>query len=123
MLLDDSSNLTEQILTENLIILEDLSSIYRRLTNLPPEQCSKYELIDLSNISKYWMMLIFSINRRELIEPLNSIIAERRSFIENIVGDTQLNAECAKLLYPPKIAEQTYVPLTQYALSGAFAIL
>jgi hypothetical protein len=54
---------------------------------------------------------------------MTMVVNERLLFIQNIVGDTQLNSECKKHIEPPHIAEPTYVPLTVRAFSGAFMLL
>jgi hypothetical protein len=120
----DSSklNIMYEIEHVNAIVFEELSTIHYRLGKLPPSECGKYVVIELSEMSTYSMSIMLRHARRDILESLNVIIAERLTFISGLVEHIQMSDECHKLIYPPTTPEPRFVRLSLSALSGAFAM-
>jgi hypothetical protein len=116
-------DLTNNISNQNGIFLHEIDIINDMLSKLPPNECANYDIIDLPEIMPLWVCLTLRNERRDLLKPLNIIIAERMNFINNLLDKPPLSEECMKHIYPPENAETSYVPLSIYSLSGAFAVL
>jgi hypothetical protein len=116
-------DLPGNIINDNGIYLDEIGLITRELSLLPPNECVNYDVIDVSDIMPAWICMVVRNERRDLLEPLSVIIAERLDFINNIMDKPQMSEECMKHIYPPEKAETRFVPLSIYSLSGAFAVL
>jgi hypothetical protein len=93
------------------------------LAQLPPSECANYELVELDSVASYWTSLVLRKERHDVLESLNVIVAERMDFVKQLLDDSQLSDECREYIYPPHIAQPTFVPLTMYTLSGAFVLV
>jgi hypothetical protein len=118
-----TADLRKNIVNENGILLDDIDIIMQRLSQLPPNECANYVVIDVPDILPMWMGLVLRNERRDLLEPINFIIAERMDFINNLLNKPHISKECHNHIYPPDNAETRFIPLSMYSLSGAFAVL
>src|SRR6185369_9635295 len=69
--------------------------------------------------------MVITKYRKDLLEPLNVIVAERLSFVEQVADDFEnfhMDKTCTKALFPEKLTAPTFVRINFYALSGAFMI-
>jgi hypothetical protein len=116
-------DLRKDICDDNGVYLHEISMIIKELSQLPSRECANYDVINIPDMMPIWMCLQLRNERRDLLESLSVIIAERRNFINDIADKPQMSEECKNHIYPPEKAETRFVPLTIYTLSGAFAVL
>jgi hypothetical protein len=113
----------KDVIDKNVIIIVDIPTIYQLLSQLDPHECAKYVIIELPQIVPAWMTLAVRKERRDLLEALNVIVAERMNFIDDLIDENALTDECRNHIYPPNIPEQKFTPLTFYTLSGTFFLV
>jgi hypothetical protein len=119
----EKANIMEQIVNERSILIEELAVIKQRLSRLPPSECANYVIVDVPEMIPYWMTIRLDRTRRDILERLNVIVAERMNFISELIDKNQMDEECRNHIYPPHIVEPRFIPLNMYKLSGAFVLL
>ncbi len=119
----DNPDNYELINSSRTIIFENIMSINQRLSKLAPSSCGDFSVIELTELVPSWMSLVLSKRRRDSLDSLNVIVAERMDYITNLMDGTQLKDECREHIYPSNDQEMKFVPLNVYALSGAFALI
>jgi hypothetical protein len=118
----DKIGVIHKVKTGEAIIIEELEDIHFRLSELPPAECANFAIVELNEITSYGMTLMLNKQRVDLLEPLNVIVAERINYVTNLINKYQMSDECRENIYHTTIAEPTFVPLSMYTLSGAFAL-
>jgi hypothetical protein len=118
-----SDEIIDKIKYKDAILIEELASINYRLSKLQATECAHYVVVELKDMSTYWLALILRQNRRETLESLNVIVAERMDFVTKLVQEIQMSDECRKYIYPPNSPEPRYVALSIYTISGYFALI
>jgi hypothetical protein len=113
----------KDVIDKNVIIIVDIPTIHQLLSQLDPNECAKYVVIELPQIVPAWLTLMLHEERRDLQETLNAIVAERMNFIDDLIDQSLLTDECRNHIYPPNIPEQKFTPLSFYTLSSIFFIV
>ncbi len=116
------TNVIYELNTNNAIIVNVVSDLYKELSKLPSSECANNIVISLDEIPLKWATLILRKDSK-LLEPLNVIIAERYNYAQDILDKPQLPRECHELLFPLEKTMSSFVPLTLYTLSGSFTFL
>jgi hypothetical protein len=119
----DWQNWQNETAAGNLIIMAEMSVILHVLSYIKPEECSKYAIVELNEVGPAWATMMLNKKRRDLLEPLNVIVAERMNFVTQLLEKDKTNEECMKHIYPKNIAEPKFQQMTMYTLSGIFALL
>jgi hypothetical protein len=114
---------TEDILTRNAIIIEDVPSVHQRLSHLKSSECANYDVVELPEIVPSWVSLLIRKGRRDALEALNVVVAERMNFVYDLIDANALSNECRKHIYPSNSIEQKFTPLSIYTLSGTFFLI
>jgi hypothetical protein len=78
------------------------------LSNIPPEECSIYAVVDVREFGTYFATLSLHKERKYLLEHLNAIVAERMDFIDRLINKNQLKQECWNQIYPPSVIEPRF---------------
>jgi hypothetical protein len=116
-------HIMQDISNDNAILIEAISMINYRLSQLPPAECEHYVVVEVPEISPSWLAFGVHTRRKDLVEPMSVIVSERRDFVTNLIDKYQMSDECRNHIHPPIKQEPRYVPLNVYTLSGSFALL
>jgi hypothetical protein len=116
------SDMHDLILNNNAALLIERSVILFSLSELEPDMCALFTVVEVHEIIAYHAALILHKHRRDALEALNVVIAERQNFIDDLIHTKQLNDECRNHIFPPHVAEPRFLPLSMYTLSGTFVM-
>jgi hypothetical protein len=115
-------DLASSIIQGNGIMLDELTIITQRLSQLKPDECSQYVVVELDDIPPIWITLMLRKERRDILETLNVIVLERMNFIRRLITQTDMSDECKAHIFPPPVSDMRFVPLSLYTLGGAFTL-
>jgi hypothetical protein len=107
----------------NGIFIAAESAVLDLLSNIEPELCKKYVYKSFDDWTKTPIGLILRKERRNMLESMNAIVAERMSFVDDYIQSLSLNEKCREHLFPVYTSNPTYSSLKLVKVSGAFVFL
>jgi hypothetical protein len=108
---------------EHDILFAELSEIFELMSRNKPEDCANYAVFVLEEIDVHFVTWILRKERRDILETLNVIVAERMDFVTRLLEKNQLSDECRNHIFPPNVAEPRFKKMSMYTLSGVFTLL
>jgi hypothetical protein len=115
----NETRIFDMIDNKNAILLEDMNTMTSRLTRITPKKCASYTITPLTD-THVWYSLVLRKDRKDMLENLNAIVAQRYIFIDKFVDTFQLSDECRQKLHPAFTNDFRYVSIQLDTVSGAF---
>jgi hypothetical protein len=113
----------DAINTENGIYVHAESYLLHLLAKIEPHLCANYLYIPLDEWTRMYAGLIMRKERVDILEPMNVIVAERISFVDDYMQSLQMSEECRKHIFPVYTSDPKYSPLQLVKINGVFVFL
>jgi hypothetical protein len=120
---DRYGEVMKNIQKHNGIFIDAESVVLNELTKIEPELCKNYVYETFDDWTRIPSALIMRKERRNMLESMNVIVAERMSFVDNYVQSLTLNEKCREHLFPVYTSNPSYSSLKLAKLSGTFVFL
>jgi hypothetical protein len=107
----------------NAIFISTESDVLNLLFNIEPELCKNYVYTTFDDWAQTMSAVIIRKERKDMLESMNVIVAERMSYVDDYIQSLTLNKKCREHLFPIYTSNPTYSSLKLPKLSGPFAFL
>jgi hypothetical protein len=108
----------DAINTQNGIYIEGESAIRDVLREIPPHMCNNYVFMRIDEWARGVSALIMQKGRKEMLEEMNAIVAERMSYVDEYIRSFHIEPQCGNEIFYTHMPELTFAPL-QLAEIGA----
>jgi hypothetical protein len=112
------------IQTQNGIEFNSESVLLNYLNHIDPDLCESYVYVSLNEWAGMYHALIMNKGKREMLQNMNTIVAERMSFVDDYIQSYKLNEKCRKHIFPVYSPTPYYSgPLLLAGIGGPFVFL
>jgi hypothetical protein len=109
---------------EHGILFYSTDGLMNLLNKLPQNECENYVFITMNEWTPAYGALIMHKERVDMLESMNVIIAERMSYVDELIYKFQLNKECcSQHIFPVYTPSPKFASLKLTKISGALAFL
>jgi hypothetical protein len=119
----NTTDILARINENNAILLAQEELAIMILAQLDDGQCEDYVFITLDQWTRMYLAMIVRSTRRDVVEMMNVVIAERMSRVDETIQSMQLTEECRKHVFPVYEPNLKYFTLKLDKFIGTFMVL
>jgi hypothetical protein len=119
----NDADMLYEIMHNNAVVFGPEGVLYSLLNRLDGSECANYVLITLDTWTRIYLALIMSQQRRNILENMNAIVAQRMNYVGETIQAFQFSDECRKHIFPVYEPNPSYVPLKLSAFTDTFSLL
>jgi hypothetical protein len=111
----------EKVDKNNLIYIDTETAVLAKLQYV--KACEDYVYVPFDEWTRMYSAIIMRKERGHMLESMNTIIAERMSFVDDYVQSFQLEDECREQIFPVYTPNPKFESLQLVKITGALAFL
>jgi hypothetical protein len=116
-------NVLKDIISNNVVFIDSRRYIYGELLNINPGDCVNYALVRVPLAHSIFYPLLLSKRRKDVVNELNIIIADRFLYVNRMNEERQPSETCLRYIQSDDPPDPSYTSLHLQSLSFSFAFL